>query len=159
MNILKQNVKTELNVKGSRFISELFACDSQNEARQILKQQKEKYQDATHVCHAFVIGKACEVLGMSDDGEPGGTAGRPMLDVLKGCGITNIMLTVTRYFGGTLLGTGLLTRTYAQVSEKVVKSANLITLAYMRRTVRKKRFYIQRFIPALRSYKTSDKRL
>lgn len=123
MNILKQNVKTELNVKGSRFINELFSCDSQNEARQILKQQKEKYQDATHVCHAFVIGKACEVLGMSDDGEPGGTAGRPMLDVLKGCGITNIMLTVTRYFGGTLLGTGGLVKAYGDCAKSAVEKA------------------------------------
>ena len=106
MDVLIKQVQTELVIKNSRFINELFICDSQSSARDLIKAQKEKYQDATHVCHAFVIGENAEVLGMSDAGEPSGTAGRPMLDVLKGSGITNIVLTVTRYFGGTLLGTG-----------------------------------------------------
>ena len=89
--------------------------------REILKSQKEKYQDATHVCHAFVLGKAAEVLGMSDAGEPSGTAGRPMLDVLKDSGITDILLTVTRYFGGTLLGTGGLVKAYGDCAKSVVQ--------------------------------------
>ncbi|MBP5403315.1 MAG: YigZ family protein [Treponema sp.] len=123
MNVLTKQIVTELTVKNSRFINELFICDSQGSARSILKQQKDKYQDASHVCHAFVIGKAGEVLGMSDDGEPGGTAGRPMLDVLKGSGITNVLLTVTRYFGGTLLGTGGLVKAYGDCAKSAVEKA------------------------------------
>lgn len=121
MEILTQYIQTELIIKNSRFINELFICDSQSDARELLKQQKDKYQDASHVCHAFVIGANAEVLGMSDAGEPSGTAGRPMLDVLKGSGITNIVLTVTRYFGGTLLGTGGLVKAYGDCAKSVIE--------------------------------------
>lgn len=123
MNILTQKIQTETIVKGSRFIAELFPCESQSDARELLKDQKTKYQDATHVCHAFVIGKSQEVLGMSDDGEPSGTAGRPMLDVCKGSGITNFILTVTRYFGGTLLGTGGLVKAYGDAAKQAIELA------------------------------------
>lgn len=123
MDVLNKHVQTELVIKNSRFINELFICDSQSSARDLIKAQKEKYQDATHVCHAFVIGENAEVLGMSDAGEPSGTAGRPMLDVLKGSGITNIVLTVTRYFGGTLLGTGGLVKAYGDCAKSAVEKA------------------------------------
>lgn len=123
MDVLIKHVQTELVIKNSRFINELFICDSQSSARDLIKAQKEKYQDATHVCHAFVIGENAEVLGMSDAGEPSGTAGRPMLDVLKGSGITNIVLTVTRYFGGTLLGTGGLVKAYGDCAKSAVEKA------------------------------------
>lgn len=121
MKILLNTVETELVVKNSRFINELFVCESQTRARELIKLQKEKYQDASHVCHAFVIGQSAEVFGMSDAGEPSGTAGRPMLDVLKGSGLTNILLTVTRYFGGTLLGTGGLSKAYSACAKSVVE--------------------------------------
>ncbi len=85
-----------------------------------MKAQKEKYFDARHVVHAFVIGNNAEILGCSDDGEPGGTAGRPSLDVLKGSGITNCLLTITRYFGGILLGTGGLVRAYSDAAKSVL---------------------------------------
>lgn len=123
MKVLLNKISTEIIVKNSRFINELFICDSQSAARETVKSQKEKYQDASHVCHAFVIGANAEVLGMSDAGEPGGTAGRPMLDVLKGSGITNILLTVTRYFGGTLLGTGGLVKAYGDCAKSVIEKA------------------------------------
>lgn len=123
MNCLTKKIETELVVKNSRFINELFICESQSAARDLIKSQKEKYQDASHVCHAFVIGNNAEVLGMSDAGEPSGTAGRPMLDVLKGSGITNIVLTVTRYFGGTLLGTGGLVKAYGDCAKTVIEKA------------------------------------
>ncbi len=112
-----------LVVKNSRFISEVFPVNTQQEAREILKNQKIKYQDARHVVHAFVIGNTGQILGSSDDGEPSGTAGRPVLDVLKGSGITNILLTVTRYFGGTLLGTGGLVKAYSDSAKAVLHSA------------------------------------
>ena len=120
MKILKSKVQTETVVKGSRFLAEAIPCQKQEEARAILKAQKEKYADATHVVHAFVLGKAGEVMGMSDDGEPGGTAGRPVLDVLKGSGATDIMLTVTRWFGGTLLGTGGLVKAYGGAAKELL---------------------------------------
>ena len=123
MKIILKKIETELVIKNSRFINELFVCNSQNLAREIIKQQKDKYLDASHVCHAFVIGEGAEILGMSDAGEPSGTAGRPMLDVLKGSGITDILLTVTRYFGGTLLGTGGLVKAYGECAKSVIAKA------------------------------------
>ncbi|MBR5097059.1 MAG: YigZ family protein [Treponema sp.] len=126
MKILKSKVQTETIVKGSRFLAEAIPCQKQEEARSILKAQKEKYADATHVVHAFMLGKAGEVMGMSDDGEPGGTAGRPVLDVLKGSGATDIMLTVTRWFGGTLLGTGGLVKAYGGAAKELLSKCQEI---------------------------------
>lgn len=125
MEILKEYLNFEENIKGSRFLSELFPCESQSNAREIIKSQKEKYTDATHVVHAFVIGKNAEIMGMSDDGEPSGTAGRPTLDVLKGRKCTNTLLTITRWFGGTLLGTGGLVKAYSNGAKKVIEKADL----------------------------------
>ena len=123
MKVLQKYVSFEEKIKNSLFLSEIFPCESQNQARQILKEQKEKYQDATHVCHAFVCGLGKEIMGMSDDGEPSGTAGRPMLDVVKGRDVTNLILTVTRWFGGTLLGTGGLVKAYGDGAKKVLDNA------------------------------------
>ena len=123
MKCLKSPSSYEETIKGSRFLSELFPCESQSQARDIVKAQKNKYPDATHVVHAFVIGPAAEILGMSDDGEPSGTAGRPTLDVLKGFGCTNILVTITRWFGGTLLGTGGLVKAYSGGAKQVLQKA------------------------------------
>ncbi|MCR5288423.1 MAG: YigZ family protein [Treponema sp.] len=124
MDILTCHVQTETIIKNSRFIAELIPCESQAQARELLKNQKIKYADATHVCHAFVLGSQGEVLGMSDAGEPSGTAGRPMLDVLKGRHCTGALLTVTRYFGGTLLGTGGLVKAYGGCAKSVIEQAD-----------------------------------
>ncbi len=123
MRILTEHTSAELAVKNSRFLAELFPCADQAEARSLVKSQKTKYADATHVVHAFVLGLNAEILGMSDDGEPGGTAGRPALDVLKGSGISNLVLTVTRWFGGTLLGTGGLVKAYGDSAKAVLAAA------------------------------------
>ena len=120
---LVKTVAFEETIKGSRFLSELIICKSQNQAREILKEQKNKYSDATHVVHAFITGPNAEIMGMSDDGEPPGTAGRPVLDVLKGRSCTNLMLTVTRWFGGTLLGTGGLVKAYSGGAKGVLDKA------------------------------------
>lgn len=109
------------SIKGSLFLSESFILEDSMQVKEILKSQKKKYSDATHVCHAFIFGKNGEIMGMSDDGEPGGTAGRPMLDVLKGRGVTNILVTVTRWFGGTLLGTGGLVHAYGEGAKNVLE--------------------------------------
>ena len=113
----------ETLVKHSRFIAELLPCASQSEARELLKSQKAKYADASHVVHAFVTGPSAEIRGMSDDGEPSGTAARPVLDVLCGRKCTNALLTVTRYFGGTLLGTGGLVKAYGDAAKAVIEKA------------------------------------
>lgn len=120
MRILLAECSAETVVKGSRFLAEALVVSSQAQVRERLAEQKRKYADATHVVHAFVTGSAGEVNGMSDDGEPSGTAGRPVLDVLKGSGITNILLTVTRWFGGTLLGTGGLVHAYSDAAKQVL---------------------------------------
>lgn len=123
MQIPKGYASAEQMIKGSRFLSELFVVSGQAEVREKIKDQKQKYSDATHVCHAFICGKNAEIMGMSDDGEPGGTAGRPMLDVLKGRNVTNLLVTVTRWFGGTLLGTGGLVHAYGDGAKIVLEAA------------------------------------
>ena len=124
MEVLKEYISFEETIKGSRFLSELFPCNSQAQARELVKTQKTKYADATHVVHAFIIGPSGEVMGMSDDGEPSGTAGRPSLDVLKGRKCTNTLLTITRWFGGTLLGTGGLVKAYGNGAKQVLSAAD-----------------------------------
>lgn len=150
MKIPKNYFSTEETIKGSRFLAELFPILSQAEVREKIKSQKQKYADATHVCHAFICGKNAEIMGMSDDGEPGGTAGRPMLDVLKGSGATNLLVTITRWFGGTLLGTGGLVHAYgdgvknvlsvAEFEELVEKSSFSIVCDYQQYQIVKKIF-------------------
>ena len=124
MEILTSYISFEETIKGSRFLSELFPCTEQAAARELIKSQKAKYADATHVVHAFVLGPGAEVMGMSDDGEPSGTAGRPALDVLRGRSCTNTVLTITRWFGGTLLGTGGLVKAYGNGAKQVLAAAD-----------------------------------
>jgi len=124
MDVLEKPVSFEETIKGSRFLSELILCETQSQARELIKSQKQKYADATHVVHAFILGADGQIMGMSDDGEPSGTAGRPVLDVLKGRGCTNTLLTVTRWFGGTLLGTGGLVKAYSGGAKEVIKKAD-----------------------------------
>ena len=100
----------EIVEKKSRFIATVKPVDSEEEASAFIAEMKKKYWDARHNCSAFVIGEHNEIQRSSDDGEPAGTAGHPMLDVLLGEGIHNTAVVVTRYFGGTLLGTGGLVR-------------------------------------------------
>lgn len=121
MQILLEPTAAEIIIRNSRFLAEAFVVTDQEAARECLRTQKERYSDATHVVHAFVIGPRANILGCSDDGEPAGTAGRPALEVLKGSGITNVMVTVTRYFGGTKLGTGGLVKAYTEAVQEVLK--------------------------------------
>ncbi len=99
----------------SRFITTAAPAATVDEARAFIAAMRAEYPDATHNCYAFVAGPpgSTAQIGMSDDGEPGGTAGRPMLAVLLGCGVGEIAVVVTRYFGGTKLGTGGLVRAYS----------------------------------------------
>ncbi|MCR4649670.1 MAG: YigZ family protein [Lachnospiraceae bacterium] len=100
--------------KKSKFICHLFKVTNQDEIQEILKAEKKKYFDAKHHCYAFVYGETGANVKCSDDGEPSGTAGKPMLEILQREGLTDILCVVTRYFGGTLLGTGGLVRAYSE---------------------------------------------
>ena len=104
----------EIIEKKSRFIATGRIVNTEEEATMFIDEMKKKYWNATHNCSAFVVGEKAELTRCSDDGEPSGTAGRPMLEVLLGEGIRNVAVVVTRYFGGVLLGTGGLVRAYTQ---------------------------------------------
>ncbi|MCI8506201.1 MAG: YigZ family protein [Lachnospiraceae bacterium] len=116
----------ELVEKKSRFIATVRPAKSEDEAAVFIEEMKKKYWNASHNCTAFCIGRGNELTRCSDDGEPGGTAGRPMLDVLLGGGIHNVCVVVTRYFGGTLLGTGGLVRAYSGAVREGLKNSVIL---------------------------------
>lgn len=124
--IIYKGGQGEISEKKSRFIATLERVETKEEAMQFINQLKKKYWDATHNCFAFVIGKQNEIQGCSDDGEPSGTAGRPMLEVLLGEEIHNAVVVVTRYFGGTLLGTGGLVRAYQKAVKEGLHNCKMI---------------------------------
>lgn len=114
--------------KKSRFIATLRKCESEQEAAAFIDEMKKKYWDARHNCSAYVIGSRGELTRCSDDGEPGGTAGRPMLEVLTGEGLRDVAAVVTRYFGGVLLGTGGLVRAYTQAVKTGLNNCRIGTM-------------------------------
>lgn len=135
--ILYEGGEGEIEVKNSRFIAETRPVKSEEEAVAFIAEVKKKYWDARHHCSAFTIGKNHELTRCSDDGEPAQTAGRPMLDVLLGEDIHNMCVVVTRYFGGTLLGTGGLVRAYSgAVKEGLAMSRVVEKLRAFEMTVR-----------------------
>lgn len=113
----------EIEEKKSRFIGHIFNIESEDEANQILASIKKKYWDARHNCYAYVLGDKSEIQRFSDDGEPSGTAGKPILEVLNGEGLTNCLCVVTRYFGGVLLGTGGLVRAYSLATKEGISNS------------------------------------
>lgn len=117
----------EIVEKKSRFIAHVFPVETEEEVTQIIDTMKKKYWDARHNCYAFVLGSAGEISRCSDDGEPSGTAGRPILEVLTGQELRNVLVIVTRYFGGTLLGTGGLVRAYSQATQAGLEASEIIT--------------------------------
>lgn len=112
--VLIRGGQGEIVEKKSRFIATVRRVETEQEAAAFIEEMKKKYWDARHNCSAFVIGSRGQLTRCSDDGEPSGTAGRPMLEVLLAEEIRNVAVVVTRYFGGTLLGTGGLVRAYTQ---------------------------------------------
>ena len=130
---MKQRYKTiyrpgegEITEKKSRFIASVQKAGTETEALAFIEAVKKKYWNARHNCYAYIIGERQELVRCSDDGEPGGTAGRPMLDVLLGAGLTNVVVVVTRYFGGVLLGTGGLVRAYSQAVQEGLANSIVI---------------------------------
>ncbi len=126
MKIVYRGGEAELIEKKSRFIATLSPAESEEEALEFISATKKKYWDATHNCFAFVIGDNQELSRSSDDGEPQGTAGHPMLDVLLSEGIHNAVVVVTRYFGGTLLGTGGLVRAYSKSVQLALRAGVIL---------------------------------
>jgi uncharacterized YigZ family protein len=123
----------ELIIKKSRFIASAEYVESPEDARALVKKRKSEHSDAAHVVHAFISGDDRQYMGMSDDGEPSGTSGKPVLEVLKGGGITNVIITVVRYFGGTKLGTGGLVKAYSGAASGVMERLKTIPLIKYRK--------------------------
>ncbi len=119
--------ENEIIEKKSRFIATVIPAEDEDTALDFIEAMKKKYWNASHNCYAYVIGERGELQRCSDDGEPGGTAGRPMLDVLLGEEIRNVAVVVTRYFGGTLLGTGGLVRAYSSATKAGLEASTVIT--------------------------------
>lgn len=126
MKIVYKGGEGELIEKKSRFIATVVPVNSEDEALEFIAAMKKKYWNASHNCFAFVVGENYELQRCSDDGEPQGTAGRPMLDVLLGEQVHNAAVVVTRYFGGTLLGTGGLVRAYSKAVQEGLGSSTII---------------------------------
>ena len=126
MNIILKNGSGEIEEKKSRFICHIFKIKSEEEAEEYITAVKKKYWDARHNCYAYVTGDKGQIQRFSDDGEPQGTAGKPMLDILNSYGLTDCLLVVTRYFGGTLLGTGGLIRAYTKSTQEGIKESMVI---------------------------------
>ena len=112
--------------KKSRFIGTLFHVTSEEEAEARLSEVRKHFYDASHHCYAYVLGPDRKLVKCSDQGEPSGTAGQPILSVLNGEELTDAMIIVTRYFGGTLLGTGGLVRSYTKAAREAVSQSTLV---------------------------------
>lgn len=124
--ILYKGGEGEIIEKKSRFIATVRPVESEEEASAFIAEMKKKYWDASHNCSAFTIGERNGISRCSDDGEPAQTAGRPMLDVLLGAELHNVCVVVTRYFGGTLLGTGGLVRAYSKAVQEGLKNSVIL---------------------------------
>lgn len=122
---IKQSVVSEITEKKSKFICHAYHVETVEEAEEILKNLRKKYHDARHNCYAYKIIKD-NVSRSSDDGEPSGTAGVPILNILNGRNLSNILVVVTRYFGGILLGTGGLVRAYSSATADALECANIL---------------------------------
>lgn len=118
LNVVTGHASGEITEKKSRFIANVFEVHSEEEALLFLESIRKQYYDAKHNCFAFVVGEKNELQRFSDDKEPQGTAGKPILEVIKGQGYHNTLIVVTRYFGGVLLGTGGLVRAYTQAAQE-----------------------------------------
>ena len=122
--------ESEVVVKKSRFLGITFPVETEEEAMERIAEIRKKYYDARHNCYAY---RLTDKERFSDDGEPSQTAGKPMLDVLAGAGLTGALVVVTRYFGGTLLGTGGLVRAYTDAAKEAVAASGIVEIRPKRR--------------------------
>lgn len=128
---ISQNANTEIVEKKSKFIANIFYVESQEDAENYIKEISKKYHDARHNCYAYSIFSDDGLINkFSDDGEPSGTAGAPMLNIITSKEITNVLVIVTRYFGGILLGTGGLVRAYSEATNQALEKVNIVKKDY-----------------------------
>ena len=123
MKTIAKAVESEINVKKSQFICHLFPTKTKKESKEIIIKVNEKYSDATHNCTAYIVSDG---EGFDDDGEPGGTAGKPMINVLRKNDLHNVTAVVTRYFGGVTLGAGGLVRAYSKSVLEAINEAEIL---------------------------------
>ena len=128
-NTIKETSSAEIVEKKSKFIANIFYVESIEDVENKLKEIRKKYYDAKHNCFAFRLDKD-NISRFSDDGEPSGTAGSPMLNILEGRNLSNVLVIVTRYFGGILLGTGGLVRAYSDATIKTIENANIVSKVF-----------------------------
>ena len=121
-------LEREVEIRRSRFLTYLGRVEDEAQAREMIAVLRRRHHDARHVCSAFVLGPARDRMRSSDDGEPAGTAGQPMLEVLRGSGALDITAVVVRYFGGVLLGTGGLVRAYTTATSRALEAAEVVTV-------------------------------
>lgn len=127
-NTITKRGAGEYEEKKSRFLAEAIPVQSVEEVQEELQRIRKHYYDAKHHCFAYVLGEKRDNKRFSDDGEPSGTAGVPILNVIEGEGCTNTLLVVTRYFGGTLLGTGNLARAYTTAAKRALQDAGIVEM-------------------------------
>lgn len=133
INTILANSSSELDVKKSKFIANIIKITDEQDAKEKLNQIRKKYSDARHNCYAYIIydnETKTKIEKSSDDREPSGTAGIPMLTLLQKNNLVNVLIVVTRYFGGILLGTGGLVRAYTDSSKQALEAAKIIELQY-----------------------------
>lgn len=123
MYIINKNAENEIIIKKSRFITKLYYIENTNKVNDIINELKKEYKKCTHICYSYIIGPNAKTV---DDGEPSGTAGKPILNVLQKKNMTNVLCVVIRYFGGIKLGAGGLVRAYTKSASEVIKLVNLI---------------------------------
>ena len=126
--IIEYGGSAEIEEKKSRFIAHVAAANTEEEVLAFIEAKKKQFWDARHNCYAYILGEQAQTMRFSDDGEPTGTAGRPILEVLMGSGIRNLVVVVTRYFGGTLLGTGGLVRAYTKAAQAGLAASKVRTM-------------------------------
>lgn len=128
--IIAYGGRGEIEEKKSRFIAHAAAVHTEEEALAFVEARRKQFWDARHNCYAFVLGEKAQTLRFSDDGEPSGTAGKPILEVLVNSGIRDLVVVVTRYFGGVLLGTGGLVRAYTKAAQAALAASDVRTMYY-----------------------------
>ena len=125
---VKQAASDEYIISKSRFIGHAAPAETEEAALAFLQRIRQEYRDASHNCYAYVIGQNAGIMRYSDDGEPGGTAGMPMLEVIRTRGVTNVCVVATRYFGGILLGAGGLVRAYGHACSLALNAAQVAVM-------------------------------
>ena len=151
MKVPTDNTRCEIEVNRSRFVAIACGFERSESIKERVDSVRGDFPGCSHVAYAFVVGDGADEFGMSDDREPRGTAGRPMLEVIKGSGVTNVLVTVVRFFGGTKLGTGGLARAYSGACKCALESLGTEEL------VRRKRFTLSIDYAAYGGFKAAAK--